>query len=149
MELQQPPERPEWLNPFAERVNHALCMYDGEVIRPTGFESIYLTAEDDHALMFRPAMGEVFGGPNDGTVECGPLELDVLAIANCFDKCKEVAYSSRHDPKSQEVGGRRHICFSGLFRGRTVAVFIFDEPDIEQAPSVVIDTLRQAVRIKE
>lgn len=144
-ELKTPP----WIAALGDCI--AMYMHSDSLMGPIGFTwwepGSECNPSSDWVIYAYPTANEIQGGPHDGAVAVSAFKLDLNALAAVFSEITGLEWSSPARYNGNFDGPS--VTFTGSFAGQPVKMRIFHLPPQDEAPSLVIDTLKSAWRVKE
>jgi hypothetical protein len=131
---------PDWINEFVEDVGIGIETGDVE----TAY-SIYgpnkadpKTVDDPWIVQFYPALSEIVGGPDDGTVVHAGLEVDLISVQEAFEDVEDMRWNSGVGFDETPYEGAI-LEVKGTYDGNDVTLQIYDKPPSDKRVVTVID----------
>jgi hypothetical protein len=131
---------PEWIDEFIEDVGVGIGTGDVQtaysVYGPNKADP--KTHGDPWIVQFYPALSEIVGGPNDGTVVHSGLEVDLISVQEAFEDVEDMRWTSGVGfDETPYTGAILEI--RGVYDGNDVTLQVYDKPPGDKHVVTVID----------
>jgi hypothetical protein len=138
---------PEWINEFIEDVGIGIGTGDVQtaysIYGPN--EADPKTHDDPWIVQFYPALSQIVGGPDDGTVVHTGLEVDLISVQEAFEEVEDLRWSSGVGFDETPYTGAI-LELQGSYEGNDVTLQIYDRPPSDKQVVTVIDFRKVLVR---
>jgi len=138
---------PEWIDEFIEDVGVGIETGDVQtaysVYGPNKADP--KTHNDPWIVQFYPALSEIVGGPDDGTVVHTGLEVDLISVQEAFEEVEYIYWRSGVGfDETPYTGAMLEV--RGEYDGNEVSLQVYDKPPNDKQVVTVIDFRKVLVR---
>jgi hypothetical protein len=147
MALEKKDPCPEWIDEFIDEVGANIETGDVQtaysVYGPSKTDPMF--ANDPWIVQFYPALSEIVGGPDDGTVVHAGIEVDVITLQEAFEDVEYMYWRSGVGfDETPYTGAMLEI--RGVYDGNEVSLQVYNKPPNDKQVVTVIDFRKVLVR---